>query len=131
MLKKGKTRKTISMLKKHERKKKRKDSPYFQKQSKREREAWQRSPNKKHKFPHTCTSWSKCMTCISLRSGFWLSNIVWCKYASLFIPTQAPHKPLEIGWKERQTSKAFGKDHTHIERSSVSFEELKFTLQNF
>ena len=27
------------------------------------------------KIPHTCTSWSKCMACISLRSGFWLSKI--------------------------------------------------------
>jgi hypothetical protein len=47
---------------------------------------------KKKYSTHLHKSWSKCMTSLSIGSGFWLSNMTWCKYAT-FIPTQAPHKP--------------------------------------
>jgi hypothetical protein len=60
------------------------DSPYFQIKgisSKRERDSWSKEYKKYielgtiWKIPHTCMSWSKCMTYITLRSGFWLSKI--------------------------------------------------------
>ena len=33
------------------------------------------TPSTKKKYPHTCTSWSRFMTCFSFGSGLWLSKI--------------------------------------------------------
>ena len=52
-----------------------KDSPLSKK---KEKERWciQGSPYTIHqKYPHTCTSWSRFMTCFSFGSGLWLSKI--------------------------------------------------------
>jgi hypothetical protein len=49
-----------------------------------------------------------------------------------FLPTQRSTKALLDGrMKRKAKSKAFGEENIHIERSSVSFEELSFILQNF
>ena len=55
--------------------KKKRDSPLSKK---KEKERWciQRSSYTIHqKYPHTCTSWSRFMTCFSFGSGLWLSKI--------------------------------------------------------
>ena len=57
------------------------------------------------KIPHTCTSWSKCMTCISLRSSFWLSKNMLCKYAPLSYLPKTPLKSLSGRIWKRQNSK--------------------------
>jgi hypothetical protein len=61
------------------------------------------------KIPHTCTSWSKCMTCISLRSGFWLGKI--CDASMPRFHTYSKlHKKAISGriWKGRQNTKRLG-----------------------
>ena len=56
-------------------KKKREIAPY-PKRKKKERWCIQRSSYTIHqKYPHTCTSWSKFMTCFSFGSGVWLTKI--------------------------------------------------------
>ena len=54
------------------------------------------------KYPHTCTSWSKFMTCFSFGSGFWLSKI-WEAGLPLYPPCLQLHQKeaLGVGWKER------------------------------
>ena len=55
------------------------------------------------KIPHTCTSWSKCMTCIFLRSGFWLSNICDASMPHFSYLPKTPLKSLSGRiWKWRQ-----------------------------
>ena len=45
------------------------------------------------KYPQTCTSWSRLMTCFSFGSGLWLSNI-WGTCMPPIVPLpSAPHKP--------------------------------------
>ena len=69
--------------KKRKRKERNEDSPYFHIKGihPKERDSWCKGVPKIFrirnimKIPHTCTSWSKCMTCISLRSSFWFSKI--------------------------------------------------------
>ena len=63
--------------KKHERKKReeRKKRKLIFSKPKQKREAWPRSSNKKFKIPHTYTSWSKCMTCISSDPVFDLATL--------------------------------------------------------
>ena len=68
-------KKVCHMLRHVKKKRKRKDSPLSKK---KEKERWsiQRSPYTIHqKYPHTCTSWSRFMTCFSFGSGLWLSKI--------------------------------------------------------
>jgi hypothetical protein len=68
-------------------------------------------------------------------SGFWLSNIMWCKYASLSYLPKTPQKAFRSRMKRRQISKAFGEDYTHwliewiILRSKAKFHIFK-TKQN-
>jgi hypothetical protein len=64
-----------------------------------------------------CTSWSKCMTYISLRSDFWLSKIC---------DASMPQMPLVVGWKRRQKYQMLWWGFIHIERSRESFEKLTF-----
>ena len=53
------------------------------------------------KMPHTCTSWSKCMTCISLGPVFDLAKYVIPVCLNL-IPTQnSKKKPLVVGMKKK------------------------------
>ena len=54
---------------------KKKIAPY-PKRKKKERWCIQRSSYTIHqKYPHTCTSWSRFMTCFSFGSGLWLSKM--------------------------------------------------------
>ena len=78
------------------------------------------------KYPHTCTSWSRLMTCFSFGSGLWLSKI-W--EASL--PSYPPY--LQIHQKEEAIRSRMEKERRikrpwwrmkHIERSERSPEEL-------
>jgi hypothetical protein len=61
---------------------------------------------KKIKIPHTCTILIKVYDLHLIGSDFWLSNIMWCKYASLsYLPRTPKQKPLEVGWKEGKYQK--------------------------
>ena len=92
---------------------KRKDSPYFH--FSKEKESHDKGVKKIQKSHTLAHPRSKCMTCISFRSGFWLSNIMWCKYAFLSSLPWAPHTSfVQVGWKERQLPKAFGEEYTHL-----------------
>ena len=78
------------------------------------------------KIPHTRMSWSKYMTCISLRSGFWLSNIMWCKYA-LFYTYPKIHISHLVGRMKRKANiKSLWWGSYTSERPSESIEELNF-----
>ena len=111
-----------SIKKRKEKKEKNKDSLYFRiKGILKKREIHDSKEYKNilelgnyKKIPHTCTSWSKCMTCISLRSSFLTYQNMRCKYASIsYLPKNSTKKPLVVGWKERQYQ-AFGEEHTHL-----------------
>ena len=109
---------------------------------KREREKGKYSPHQKHykgkrihikefssiihqKYPHTCTSWSRLMTCFSFGSGLWLSEIWEAR-----LPSYPPY--LRIHQKEAIRSRMEKERHIkrtcwgmkHIERSERSPEEL-------
>ena len=68
--------KKVCHMLRHVKKKKEEDSPLSKK---KEKERWciQRSSYTIHqkKYPHTCTSWSRFMTCFFFGSGLWLSKI--------------------------------------------------------
>jgi hypothetical protein len=61
----------------------------------------------KYRNSHTYTSWSKCMTCISLSLVFDLAKHV-AQVCINFIPTQNSTKKPLVGWKESKTSKFLG-----------------------
>ena len=93
-------------------KEKEKDSPYP-----KERKRWfiLRSSYTIHqKYPHTCTSWSRFMTCFSFGSGLWLSKI-W----EASMPSNPPYlqvhqkQLLEIGWGRKVQYKALVRNYTH------------------
>ena len=57
------------------------------------------TPSTKKKYPHTCTSWSRFMTCYSFGSGLWLSKIWEASMPSNPSYLQLHQKqPLEIRW---------------------------------
>ena len=60
------------------------------------------------KISHTCTSWSKCVTCISLRSGFWLSKICDASMPHFHNYLKLHSKPLVVGYEKKAKSNAFG-----------------------
>jgi hypothetical protein len=65
------------------------------------------------KIPHTCASWSKCMTWISLDPVFDLARDV-TQVCLNFLPTQNFTKnPLIVGWKEGKISNALVMFYTH------------------
>jgi hypothetical protein len=71
------------------------------------------------KIIHTCTSWSKYMTCISLRSGLWLSKICDASMPHFYIYPKLHSKALVVRYeKEGKISNALVRFHTHwaIER---------------
>jgi hypothetical protein len=93
----------------------------------------QRSTKKifRNLFPHTCTSRSKCMTCISLWFRLWLSNICDTSMPT-FIPTQnSTQKALVVGYEKKANLKCLWWGIIHNEWSSESFEKLTFLLQKF
>ena len=97
-------------------KKKNKDNPYFQGNYQNRESHDQRSTKNiriRKNIPHTCTSWSKCMTCISLDPVFYLTIYVMQVYLSFHTYPKLHSKPLKIGWKEGKTTKCLGEDHTH------------------
>ena len=110
---------------------------------KREREKGKYSPYQKHykgkrihikefssiihqKYPHTCTSWSRLMTCFSFGSGLWLSEI-WEARLPSYPPYLQIHQKEAIRSrveKERHIKKGLGKEWITFERSERSPEEL-------
>jgi hypothetical protein len=81
------------------------------------------------KIPHTCTSWSKCMSCISFWPDFWLATYV-MQVCPTFIPTQNSTQSFSGRiWKRRQDLKCLWWGIIHMERSNESFEEITFILQ--
>ena len=101
---------------KKEKKKREKDSPYPKiKKKEQERDDSYNgvhTPSTKNIFPHTCTSWSRFMTCFSFRSGFWLSKI-WEASLPLYPPYLQLHQKeaLGVGWKRKAHKKALGTKH--------------------
>ena len=110
---------------------------------KKEREKGKYSPYQKHykgkrihikefssiihqKYPHTCTSWSRLMTCFSFGSGLWLSKI-WEARLPSYPPYLQIHQKEAIRSrveKERRIKKCLGKEWITFERSERSPEEL-------
>ena len=77
------------------------------------------------KYPHTCTSWSRLMTCFSCGSGLWLSEI-WEASLPLYPPYLQIHQKDAIRSrmeKERRIKRPWW-GMKHIERSKRSPEEL-------
>ena len=103
--------------KKRKRKERNKDSPYFQIKGihPKERDSSFNGVPKIFrnrtlwKIPRTCTSWSKCMTCISLRSDLWLSKICGSSMPQ-FHTYPKPHSKAISGRisKRRQNTKCLG-----------------------
>ena len=103
-------------------------------QKKETRERWfiQRSTSTIHqKFPHTCTSWLRFMTCFSFGSGFWLSKI-WEASFPLYSPYLQLHQKeaLGVGWKERHKNRPWwGIMRKWVIREII--EELHFSFKKF
>ena len=79
------------------------------------------------KYPHTCTSWSRLMTCFSFGSGLWLSEI-WEASLPLYPPYLQIHQKEAIRSrmeKERRIKRPWW-GMKHIERSERSPEELHY-----
>ena len=79
------------------------------------------------KYPHTCTSWSRLMTCFSCGSGLWLSEI-WEASLPLYPPYLQIHQKEAIRSrmeKERRIKRPWW-GMKHIERSERSPEELQY-----
>ena len=86
----------MSKKKKREREK---DSPCPEKRNKREMihtKEFIHHPPKIYIYPHTCTSWSRFMTCFSFGSGFWLSKI-WEASLPLYPPYLQLHQKGALG----------------------------------
>ena len=87
---------------------KKKDSLYPKKKEKERREMVHTKEfihhpptTKKYTYIHTCTSWSRFMTCFSFESGFWLCNIWGTNIPSTFSLPWAPHKSLSRGRRKK------------------------------
>ena len=80
------------------------------------------------KIFHTCTSWSKCMTCISLRSDFWLSKICDASMPLFHNYLKLHQKAFSSRMKIRQKPLARIK---HIERLSESFWGARLIFEFF
>ena len=87
---------------KKEKERKRKYSPY-QKHYKGKRIHIKEFSSIIHeKYPHTCTSWSRLMTCFSFGSDHWLSKIWEAGYLHIIHTYRSTKKkPLEVGWKKK------------------------------
>jgi hypothetical protein len=75
-------------------------------------------------------SWSKCMTCISLWSSFWLSNICDASMPTFYTYPKLHSKPLVVGYEKKAKFKCLWWGIIHIEWSRESFEELTFLCKN-
>ena len=109
-----------------------KNSPCPKKKQRTEMDHTKRSSYTIHNIhhPHTCTSWSGCMTCFSKGSDLWLSN-TWGTGMPSFLPTYcSTYKPIRSRlWKKGNPLPLWG--IIHIERSKsiiwgtlISFEKL-------
>jgi hypothetical protein len=104
--------------------KKRKEKERFKEYQKKERVMIQGVPKIFRirnfiKILHTCMSWSKCMTCISLRSGLWLSKICDASMPHFHTYLKLHSKTLVLGYeKEGKIPNALVRFHIHwaIER---------------
>jgi hypothetical protein len=78
-------------------------------------------------YPHTCISWSDCMTCFLLGSGFWLCNICNASMPHFHFPTQSSTKALfEVGFKEAK--QCLGEEPYTLSNRRESFEEQVYVL---
>ena len=78
------------------------------------------------KYPHTCTSWSRLMTCFSFGSGLWLSEIWEARLPSYPPYLQIHQKEANRSRvkKERHIKKGLGEEWMTFERSERSPKEL-------
>ena len=107
-------------VKKREKKRREKDSPYPKKKKEQEGDDSYKGvhpPSTKNIFPHTCTSWSRFMTCLSFGSGFWFSKI-WEASLLLYPPYLQLHQKeaLGVGWKRKADYQSLGEVENTIER---------------
>ena len=100
--------------KKEERKKEEKNIAPIQRKRKKKQEGDDsykgfHPPSTKNILPHTCTSWSRFMTCLSFGSGFWLSKI-WGASLLLYPPYLQLHQKeaLGVGWKRKANYQSLG-----------------------
>jgi hypothetical protein len=115
-----------------------KDSPYFQIEAliQIERDSWLKGVPKIFRIRKVvknstlCTSWSKCMTCISLWSGFWLSNICDASMPTSHSDQKLHSKALVVGYEKEGKFKCLGEVSYTFEQSRESFEELIFLCKN-
>ena len=110
-------------MSKKKRERKRKYSPY-QKHYKGKRINIKEFSSIIHqKYPHTCTSWSRLITCKMWEAG--------CLYI-LHTYRSTKKKPLEVGWKKRKAhKKGLGEEwntlsdpRDHLRNYNISFQKL-------
>ena len=112
-----------------QKRRKRKYSPYkkYYKGERNHIKEFHPPSTKKIIYPHTCTSWSRLMTCFSFGSGLWLSEI-WEASLPLYPPYLQIHQKEAIRSrmeKERRIKRPWW-GMKHIERSERSPEELQY-----
>ena len=80
-------------------------------------------------YPHTCTSWSVCMTCYLLGSGFWLCKICNASMPHHFSLPWAPQSLARSRMKRDKTMPWWGIIHIEwLER--IVWGTLSFIFQN-
>ena len=117
----------VSKKRKRKKRRNRKYSPYQKKIYKGKNSYEGVSSTIHQKYPHTCTSWSRLMTCFSCGSGLWLSEI-WEASLPLYPPYLQIHQKEAIRSrmeKERCIKRPWW-GMKHIERSERSPEELQY-----
>ena len=109
---------TRHVKKKGEKNRREKDSPYPKKKKKKQEgdDSYKEvhPPSTKNILPHTCTSWSRFMTCLSFGSGFWFSKI-WEASLFLYPPYLQLHQKeaLGVGWKSKANFQSLGEVEHH------------------
>ena len=84
------------------------------------------------KYPHTCTSWSRLMTCFSFGSDLWLSKI-WEASFSLYPPYLQIHQKEAIRsrMEKKAHKKALVRNETHWAIREITRGTYKFLFKNF
>jgi hypothetical protein len=97
----------------------------------KEKRSWWRDWNSIHKIPHTCTSWSDCMTWFLHWIRFLALQNMLCKYASYPSIYLKLHRKALLGIGKKRAINILVRKHIYIEWFECLFEEQScFDLEN-
>ena len=127
-------RKKVCLMLRHVKKKEKKEkTALIQKERKIERWCIQRSSYTIHKkYPHTCTFWTRFMTCFSFGSGLWLSKIWKAGMPSILHTYSSTKISIRDRLRKKGTIKSLGKElYTLSDPRDHPRNLMIFLLKNF